>query len=229
MPPKYCSRRRFNKVLRGRTTKRTTARVARTALRMVKQLKRAEEVKRTTIVNASELTQINDDGIISPLTAISVGSTFAQRIGNEVLLKKLSIEGAVQRGGADTSVATIVKLCLILDRQQVPGSTPPLVSDIFSSGQLGTVNAPYARMNVTQVGRFQILKSFRVILTPDNPSRQFKLIYKSKSHKLRFTGTSDTAFRNGTVWLFACSNKDVVAPTALPLYQMVGSMTFTDD
>ena len=211
-----------------RRRRRTAYSTAKKALNMVRQIKRAEEVKVRNLVTATPIA-VSDDGYIASMTDIAGGAGVNNRVGNEVLLKKLHLQGVIQRSPTDTAVATTVKVCLILDRQQVAGSTPPLLTDIWSAPPLGTQDAPFAPFNHTNRGRFQAIRTKRVVLTPDTPARQYKLSYRPRNHKLRWLNGDLNNFRNGTIWIVVISSKDPATPAVLPTFTVSGSLTYTDD
>lgn len=209
MPTKYS---RFNKIRRGRTTKRrTTARVARTALRKVNRIIKGVEHKKTSYTTFHTPTFISDDGQVIPVSGITQGVGYANRVGNEVVARNLNIVGRVTRGISGPPV-NVMRLVLFHDRQEVPGTTPAL-TEMFDPVTMGGLMAPFSQFNRANVGRFQMLRSWRVIVDSSNPSKQFKFNFKfRKLHKIRFSGTTITDTSRGTIWFAAISDCDPTAP-----------------
>ena len=207
--------------------KRTPAKAAYTALKIVKQLKKQVEVKKIDILTYSLGVPLNADGIVTPLTQITQGNNFANRIGNEVVIKNININGLI-RIHPSSSVPSCVRIVLFYDRQEQAG-TLPLMTDMYDPTALSTDLAPFAKLKRETVGRFQILKTYRTIVDITTPWKQFKLnLSFKKPYKVMFSGVSSITNRRGTIYM-ATFASDLIGAPYRPVMSCEIRTSFIDD
>lgn len=111
-------------------------------------------------------------------------------------------------GGSQT-----VRFLAFMDRSQQLGLDP---SPSLVLETTGSAIAPYSRYLRGELGRFQILRDFKLVLNAQNPSKDFKInLSFKKGHKQLHNGGSQGDDIRGTIYLMLISDVGVVpnAPT----------------
>lgn len=223
MPPKVYRKRK-----RTFRKKPNAYRMARTALRKVNNVIKAEEVKKADFSTLHTTTPIDWTGAVYPVTAvIGQGSTPFTRVGREVALKYVSIQGKIQFnpnftiGGSNT-----VRFLVFEDRSQQLG-LDPATSVVLEN--VGSAVAPFSRYFRQELGRFRFIRDFKLSLNSQMPSRDFKIniSFKRKPHKQLHNGTAQTDDMKGTIYLMLIS--DVGLTTNAPTIIATARTGFTDD
>lgn len=219
---------------RARTTRRsfkrrrpTVARAAYTALRKVNKVIRSEEVKKADMTFLSTPLSIDCSGLVNPTTSISAGQTQYTRIGAEILLKYVSVQGIAKlQGSFAVNPSNTVRVIAFIDRQEVTGVSPNLGSLLET---VGSTIAPFTRYNRQNVGRFQVLRDFKLLLNTQNPQRMFKInLSFKKMHKVRYQANAALDVIRGSVWLAFVSDAPIVSDNK-PTVEGTVRVGFTDD
>ncbi len=221
MPPKkvYRKRRTYRK-------KYSAAKTAYRALRMVKQIKRSEEIKKADSTHFNTPKSIDQLGYIYNLSECSQGSSQYTRIGLDVLAKYVTVNGVLSiPSAAIINAQQVVRFIVFQDRQEVSSATPALTELLETTG---TNLAPYSLYNRTTVGRFNVLRDFKVTLTQQYPVRPIKInLSFKKPHKIRFSGNGLTQNQRGSIWIAVLSN--IPTATNNPTFQATSRFGFSDD
>lgn len=219
MPRKYVRRRRpmFKRKRRMATGAKT---LAVRALRKVNQITRSTELKKSDPTTFHSATSIAHTGMIVPCTSVAQNASSTGRVGSEISVKYINIDGVVTLGSGQSS--NIVRFILFLDKQEVP-SASPAVTAILEPGVVGTGAAPFAKLNRAETGRFQVLRSFRVFVNTERRQAPVKILKKFYNHIQKYNGGPTDNVR-GTVWLLIIS--DVLNQE--PTFQGTIRNSFTD-
>lgn len=141
----------------------------------------------------------SNTGTVTHLTSIAQGDGDGARTGNSVFVRSANIKGYIQRNAAGSGVQ-IVKLSLVIDKQQV-GDSAPTWADIYEGTDVN------CHLNSDTVGRFSILWTRTYIL--DNlstPLAKFDL-NKVMRHHVRYNGVNGTDIQKGGLYLVAVSSQ----------------------
>nr|WDW25899.1 MAG: putative capsid protein [Cressdnaviricota sp.] len=224
MPRKYSPKK--YKPRRARKVQ-TTARIARTALKKVNRVIKAEEVKKADTPIMETPLLIDYPGLIFPLTGVSIGNTQFTRIGAEVLAKYLSVSGIVKLNpGMTLNASAVVRFLFFIDRQEQMGVSPNPLSILEDADQS---IAPYSRYTRTNAGRFQILRDFKVLLNSQYPQRLIKTnISFRRPHKIRYNASNSTDVIRGSVFIMVISDQPT-GSSLLPIFQATCRFGYTDD
>lgn len=195
---------------RRKSYSRSTRSMAMRALSKVSKISRGVELKKSDPTTFLTPLAIPNTGVINMLTYIAQGSQLYERIGSEISIKYISLEGVVTKYSSTTT--QIVRFIMFIDKQEVPSSSPAL-TEMLENSPLATSAAPFAKLRRQSVGRFQILRSFRVYLNADRPQVPIKVVKKFYSHNQRYNGTTSTSNQKGTVWLATISDVANNEPT----------------
>lgn len=221
MPPKFYKKRKSRKG-------RSAATLARTALRKVNNIIKAEEIKKADNAAFESPISIDWTGLTVPLTAvISTGTNAYTRIGREVNIKYVSFNGILKHNpAAGIGVSNTVRFIFFVDRQQIYASDPA-TSEVLET-PLGVITSPFKRYNRNTVGRFRILRDFKVLLNSHYPQKIIKtnLSFK-KGHKQSHNGNGQSDDCRGTIYLLMISDIGVV-PNA-PTFEGSCRVGFNDD
>lgn len=206
--------------------RRTPAKAAFTALRMVKQIRKAEEVKKAdsnVFVTALPVDQL---GYVFNATQAAQGSSQYTRIGIDCLAKYVSINGVLSvPSAAIINAQQVVRFIVFVDRQEVANATPALTELLETTG---TALAPYSFYNRTNVGRFRVIRDFKVALTQQYSVKPIKInLSFKKPHKVRYSGSTITSNRANSIWIAMLSN--IPTATNNPTFQGTMRFGFTDD
>lgn len=224
MPRKYAKARRTRKVYRRR---RNATAIARTALRKVNTIIRQEEVKKADFSTLQTPFTVDWTGAVFPVSAvISQGQGPYNRIGREVLIKYVTIQGKVTYNpGATLGGSNTVRFLVFIDRSQQLGLDP---SPSVVLETTGSVISPYSRYLRGELGRFQFLRDFKLNLTTQYPTRDFKInLSFKKGHKQLHNGGSQGDDMKGTIYFMVISDtgNTATAPTIICTVRT----GFTDD
>ena len=132
---------------------------ASSALRMIRKLKKEEEVKNVdksgTISIPTATTGTWPLAQAVALNTVGVGNTSTTRLGNKVTMKNLLIRGFVYRPSTDL-LGAFYRVIVLYDRS--PNGAMPAILDVFNTDSI------LAPLGKKKPGRFAILKEFEVNL-----------------------------------------------------------------
>lgn len=138
-------------------------------------------------------------GTVTHLTGVSQGDGDGNRTGNSIFARSLNIKGYVQRNAAGSSTQ-IIKIALVMDKQQV-GDSAPTWSDIYEGTDVNS------HLNSDTVGRFSILYTRQLICdSVSSPVVRFD-INKAMRHHVRFNGSNGTDIQKGGIYLVCVSTQ----------------------
>lgn len=133
-------------------------------------------------------------------------TTADTRVGNKILCKYVTAKGWIKHNNTATA-GQVVKVWLILDKQQIADTTPS-AADIFQT----PANSATSPLNNETVGRFKILWSKTYVVDPSNEIKPFNL-YKRMNIKSWFNGaTSSDIQRNGLYIVYASNDNTEFKP-----------------
>lgn len=225
MPKVYKSRRSVRPRLR-KNRRKTPAKAAYTALRMVKQIRRAEEIKKADMTHFTTPIPIDQLGYVFNLSMCSQGSSQYTRIGLDVLAKYVSLKGVLNiPTAAVINARQVVRFIVFTDRQEVSSTTPALTELLETTG---TNLAPYSLLNRSTVGRFNVLRDFNVTLTQQYPIKPVKInLSFKKPHKIRFRSAALSDNQRNSIWVAIVS--DIPMGSNNPTFQATSRFGFSDD
>lgn len=146
-------------------------------------------------------------GTLTRLTNVAQGDTQSTRTGNSLFIRTLYTRGRI---AMNTAVAeATVRLILLIDKSETTAA--PAVGDILQT--IGTGSAPFSSLEITNMGRFKILKSkmFTLNNTGAN-SLPYKFFIRLRHHT-RYNGPLSTDFGRGQIYLLAISDQGVSLPS----------------
>lgn len=168
-------------------------------MRNMRNLYRPEYKKYDT----SASTSAGTSSTVTTIVDIAQGDTVATRNANRILVKKIQLQGTVQHNNTST-VGQYVKVYLIQDKQQI-GDTAPVENDVFDASGINAFLSP------NTVGRFKILKCFKIIVDPSNECKAINL-FKRTTIPVTFNGTASTDIQKNGLYLFMKSDDNTNKP-----------------
>ncbi len=202
--------------LRPRGSK-STAVVAKTALRKVVKIERSVEKKFHTITATLTPHDQNDVGLFP--TDIAQGNTQATRTGDKISPTSLYLTGYLlmdvgQTGSSETDIL------IVQDRQQI-SDTGPEYSDVFDGNPGGGI-----LVNNNTLGRFKILSHKQYSLTPGVKESIRIKTYMKLSGSTRYNGLTSTDLQKNGIYMIMRSNKSLI--NFPPVFTCSLRMHFTD-
>lgn len=138
------------------------------------------------------------------ITAIPQDDSVSGRTGNSILLSYVFIRGFLAVNASATS--TLMRVLLVQDTQQI-GDTTPGYTDVLNS------SSTVANMNLSTVGRFQILMDKNFWLDTGNfKTYKIQKYFKINQH-VRYNGTASTDIQKNGIYLMLCSSEPTNTPT----------------
>lgn len=159
--------------------------------------------------------------VVASLYHIAQGDGQEQRTGNRLLAKAVKMRWSLHR---DTSLASLARVILVRDNQQVADSTPSATT-FFGAGITNPVIAFKDLAN--RRGRFDVLMDRTYEIGPAGSGKEnhFDSLYLPVNHRVGFNGPLNTDIQKGGVYLIACTNSADVNKVAMAFSTEVN---FTD-
>lgn len=141
-------------------------------------------------------------GAVVNLTAIAQGDDIANRQGNKIRAKHISVSGQVSLNGS----ATITQLRMMIVRDNNGSTTQPAITDLFTD--VGTFRQNHNKLGDAQSNsRFSILFDKHILLD-DQDRRQVAIKWSSSlDHHIFYSGTAATDEGKGNLYLFVASSE----------------------
>jgi len=198
---------RFGRKLGGVWDKPSTTSVAKAAWSGVKYLRTLvnSEVHKHDVTPTSQA--VGTTATIVQLNAIAQGDTAAQRTGNSLLAKYLSLKLYLTMNASATQ--TLVRIIIFMDKQQV-ADTAPATTDLLQS------NSTLSFLSNNAAGRFQVLKDYLINLDLASHSSWRNKYYKSfagRNLHCKFNGVNNTDINKNGVYLLMLSSEATNTPT----------------
>lgn len=149
-------------------------------------------------------TTVINTGKVALLNGMAQNDTSSGRTGNSILMRNCHMRLVFTQNSAAT--ASIYRVMLVLDTQQV-GDTTPALTDILESA------SPLSPLSTANAGRFKILKNW--FFTTDDTKNQTKVIeyYKDFRFHTRYNGTANTDINKNGLYLVHMADQAVNYPT----------------
>jgi hypothetical protein len=177
---------------------------AQAALRLATQIKGLVNVEKHRHLVSTSSTNINTTGTVLYLAGISQGDDKADRSGNSILVKGISIKMRIQQ--STTPQDTVIRIIWFIDLQQVADGSPA-ITDVLET------NSTTAPLNRNNVGRFKILKQQYYNLQKANTSQVLVNKFIPLNHHIRYNGGSATDIQKGGIYMFILSDETTNLPT----------------
>jgi len=188
------------------------AKLAWRGVRAIRGLVNAEK----HFTDTSFSTAISNSGAITHLSAVAQGDTNATRTGNSIFSRMIFAQGVFTLNtSADEDT---VRVIVFSDKQQI-GDTTPAVTDVLTSA---SINSP---LNVTTLGRFQILKEFRRTFTSAGVNRGTYKFAIPMRHHVRYNGTASSDVQKGGLFVLLIASQ----PTNTLGHSAEWRLTFYDN
>ncbi len=198
-------KKRYNKRRSGAHSKYSNVgsylNTASKALAVAYAVKKLVNVEFRTITTAFT-SDPNATGATVNLTAIAQGDDIANRQGNKIRCKHISVKGHIQINGS----ATISQVRMMIVRDNNGSTTQPTIASLFTS-------ATVFRQGKNKLGdpqtnsRFTVLWDRFVNLDSTNQEQVYIKWSSSLDHHIFFTGTASTNEGKGHMYLFIVSNE----------------------
>ncbi len=144
----------------------------------------------------------NTTGAVVNLTAIAQGDTIANRQGNKIRAKYISVSGNVQINASATS--SHVRMTIVRDNNG--STTQPAIGDLFPD-----VATFFANKNKTgdpqSNSRFSVLYDEFIMMDVVNIEQVAVRWTSSLDHHIFYTGAAATDEGKGNIYLFIASNE----------------------
>lgn len=140
------------------------------------------------------------------VNAITQGDDYNQREGSKVVIRYVNARGWIKHNNTATD-GQVVRVWLILDRQQVADSSPT-AANIFTTA----ANSVTSPLNPSTVGRFRILWSKTYTVDPSNEIRPV-FMGKKLFVASRFNGTANTDIQKNGLYIVYASSDNTNKPT----------------
>ncbi len=225
MPKRFVRKRNFRR--RGRKAawynkKYSAVSLGKLALRKIWKLKglvNSEMHKHDVVFTGDNMTIT---GSLTHITGVAIGDSYSTRTGNSMYVRAVNIQGTITWNSAGGGVQ-MCRMMIIQDTQQV-GDTAPGVFDVLDN--ITSVNPYSAHLNPTTVGRFRILRDYKVALDGVSSAVSKVNINLPMRHHVRFNGVNGTDIQRGGLYILLCSNK----PTSnYPIFYADCRVSFHDN
>lgn len=172
----------------------------------------------TGLVN-SEVHKFDGSNTVTPtysggldnLCGIAQDDTDAGRTGNSIFVRKLGIRGIVNWNSAVAGSSQLVRLMVIIDKQQISDTAPGAADVLESTGSSQAINS---FLNSATVGRFTVLKSIVLRVDADDPQRTFQMNIPLKHH-IRYNGGGSGDGQKGLIYLLYVSDASTNNPSVV--------------
>lgn len=207
--------------------KATSAKLARAITKVSKKVAKVaradkpEEKYFDVLINRAS---VDWNGLVDQIDAVTQGSTGNQRVGNKISLNSGRLRFSITNNSAGAATAQRVRMVIVCDKQNL--GTPPIVSDLFEAGYIGTVdavNAPYNRNN-EQARRWKIIYDKTICLNSQFPSIAFNRAIKLRGINQSFNNAA--VYGRNSVFMFLVS--DIAPLGSNPSCRGVSRVLFTD-
>ncbi len=170
-------------------------------LSKVEKIARLINVEYKTITT-SFTTDPNSSGAVVNLTAIAQGDDIANRQGNKIRAKHISVRGHALIGAS----ATASQLRMMIVRDNNGSTTQPAITDLFTD--VTTFRTDANKLGDPQSNsRFSVLWDHFFLLDAVNSSQRKVKWSSSLDHHIFYTGTAATDEGKGNMYLFIASNE----------------------
>lgn len=177
----------------------SVAKAAWSGVKYLRTLVNSESFKKDTAVSGNVTTPS-----ITHLTAIGQDDTVSGRTGNSILVN--SVSGRVSLSANATAVSNIVRVLLVVDRQQVADSSPA-IGDI-----LNTNNDVYAHYNVNTLGRFKVLYDKIFTVNTAGKNAVFFKFFKTINDHTKYNGTASSDVQRNGIYVVVVSDNGTNGP-----------------
>lgn len=154
------------------------------------------EMKQYTKQNSAVAQTYN--GNVIHLTDISQGDTTSNREGRSILINYIQLRGVFTKGSGND----VLRYLVIRDKMQT--GTAPAVDQVLQT--VGTSLAPFAPMDTSFAGRFQILDTGMVTFSADHPTFVYKKFIKLNKHCKWQTTADGGGTMEGHIYFVSLSN-----------------------
>lgn len=176
-------------------------------VKSLKGLRRVINVEKKKFDAVYSVTNIPITGTVNPLHAVAQGDTDQTRDGNSI--KPLSLLLRYQSYNNATAGTTAIRVLIFRDLQQV-GDTNPSTTDILDDSVAALPDAP---LNNNTVGRFKILRDFKIILDTAKSNRKDGKVYIPLYGHIRYNGAAATDIQKGGLYILMVSDQATNYPT----------------
>ncbi len=149
----------------------------------------------------------NATGAVVPLTAIAQGDDIANRQGNKIRAKHMSVRGHIQINAS----ATASHGRMIIIRDNNGSTTIPTIANLFTDAS--TMRVGKNKLGDPQSNsRFSILWDYTYTLDAVNHSQLYFKYTETLDHHIYYTGSAATDEGKGHLYLFTVSNEGTNDP-----------------
>lgn len=138
------------------------------------------------------------NGNVIQLTNIAQGDQQDQREGRSILINYLQLRGLFTKGTGND----VLRYMIVRDKYQA--GTAPAVDQILTT--IGTSLAPYAPLEPSFAGRFEVLDTGMVTFSPDKPTVLFKKFIRLNKHCKWQTVASGGGTMAGHIYFISLNN-----------------------
>lgn len=163
-------------------------------------------------------TTFSNSGAMINLTEIAGGSGDAQRNGNSIFVRYITLRG-IMAANTNASYNTC-RMIVFIDKDT--SGTTPTASDVLATTTTGFV--PIAPLNDTNRARYKVLTSKLVLLSPSDYNEPFKS-YMNIRHHVRYNSATATDTDKGQIYCLFVSDQD----TLTPLYTLHSRVAYHDN
>ncbi len=183
----------------------------------VRKLINVEE--KVSLLSSTNVFDFN--GVIVPLTYISQGTDYTNRVGDSIKLQRIEIRNSFVK--SNSSVTTTVRCILFRDLDNY--GSAPTITDVMQSS--GAADAPLSSFKFLNRKRFSILYDELLILCANGDQGQVNEIDMThKGHVLYLgSGANIASQGKGGLYMLFISNEG----TNYPTYTCYSKITYTDD
>lgn len=187
------------------------------------EIRKLVNVEEKIILQSSGGTPVVFDlnGVILPMTYVSQGTDYTNRIGDSIKLQKIEFKAALVK--SNSSITTTCRCIIFRDLDNY--GTAPTISDVLDAGAAGgNVLAQYNWLNRE---RFSIL--YDEMFTLDQVANPGEMIGWKAAHEghVKYVGTAAAAASNGKGSIYILMVSDEATNT--PTYRHSTRLTFTDN
>lgn len=187
------------------------------------EIRKLVNVEEKIILQSSGGTPVVFDlnGVILPLTYVSQGTDYTNRIGDSIKLQKIEFKAALVK--SNSSITTTCR-CIIFRDLDNYGTTPS-VTDVLQS--TGAVDAPLSAYKFLNRKRFSILYDELLELCANGDQGQVIAVDIPHSGHVLYLGSAANAASQGKggIYVLFISNEG----TNYPTYSFYSRVIFTDD
>lgn len=201
------------------------SRYANTAIKALRVANQVRQLVNTEFhYHDTSATQADVDytGSVGSLIDIPQGDGDTERQGDSIRLKNFKMEGTVEYDSAGTLANQVIKIMILLDKQ----NKVSIPADVIESGYISTGLAPFAPKDRDKMFQTKVLAQRIISVNADKPMSRFKIQLSNINYHSQFENETTTINTNDLKLLIISNDPSA---TDGPNINYIARVTFVDN